>query len=148
MYCWGDDRVGQASPPFNEDGEPYQDWVKVTTGGASQSYTCGLHQDGTIDCWGAGEPELLNPPMIIEEEALLPFVDIHAGYQHACGLLADGQVRCWGSDQFAQSTIPDETEIDLLITEGFAELSGPWIAVGAGYAQLWITVMVESIVGA
>ena len=134
LLCWGDNRVGQASPPFNEENEPYQDWIKVTTGGASQSFTCGLHQNGTVDCWGTGEQGQLAPP-VINQEDVLPFVDIHAGYQHVCGLLADGQIRCWGSDQFGQSTIPSEAEIAILINEGYSELSGPWVSVGAGYAH-------------
>ena len=136
LLCWGDDRVGQTSPPFNEEDEPYQDWVKVTAGGASQSFTCGLHLNGTVDCWGAGDDGQLSPPNLNEqEEDFTPFVDIHAGYQHVCGLLANGQISCWGSDQFGQSTVPTEPAIDLLISEGFSELSGPWVSVGAGYAH-------------
>lgn len=136
LTCWGDNRHQQSSPPVNANGEPYRDWVKVSTGGASESFTCGLHADGTIQCWGADQHEQLTPPTDNEGgEALELWVDLSSGYQHSCGLLADGAIRCWGSDQFGQSTPPTENELGSIINEGAEGLEGPWVAVGAGYAH-------------
>ncbi len=50
--------------------------------------TCGIRNDGTIQCWGWGMGETLNMPKG-------KFIDIAHTRRDSCGLLIDGNIRCW-----------------------------------------------------
>jgi alpha-tubulin suppressor-like RCC1 family protein len=66
------------------------------------SFTCGLHADGTIVCWGCDDDcvaGFLTPPSGT-------FVQVTAGGGHACALKTDGTVTCWGSTFYGESTPP------------------------------------------
>src|SRR5688572_12828748 len=53
-------------------------------------HTCGLLEDGSIDCWGEDsyEQQAL--------ESLGPFLQLVAHYYYSCGLTAEGTVQCAG----------------------------------------------------
>lgn len=101
-------------------------WAAVTAG---NQYTCGLTEDGLIDCWGRNpgmteRPEGIYTVIVAgpsstcalddcgvatcwgylgEGEAApppsTPFVAISSGWRFACGLTAEGSVECWGDEQ-------------------------------------------------
>ena len=77
--CWGDDSVGQASPPPGR-------FTAVTTG---YSFSCGIRSDGTVACWGWNGDDQATPPPG-------EFVSISTGFGHSCGVRTNGEVACWG----------------------------------------------------
>lgn len=58
-------------------------------------HTCGLHNDGSVECWGYNPDGRTEPP-----EG--PFVSISAG---VCGVRADGTIQCWGNT--SELELPD-----------------------------------------
>ena len=46
---------------------------------------------------------------IPEEEGLVVFTAISAGYEHTCGVRMDGILDCWGSNEYGQATPPEGT---------------------------------------
>ncbi len=52
LFCWGDNGIGQASPPSGV-------FRQVSAGG---DFACGLKADGTIQCWGNSEDGKLDVP--------------------------------------------------------------------------------------
>ncbi len=99
------------------------------------TYTCGLREDGSAVCWGAGGPGLplegerfivlatsYHGCRLIETgeavwwgnnysgQASPPagerFIALAAGSFHSCGLRADGSAICWGKDNEGQASPP------------------------------------------
>ena len=73
---------------------------------AGQAFTCVLHANGRVQCWGAngagqlgsgsGTPtQRVTPAPVLN---LLDAVALSAGNGHVCAVRATGQVRCWGSN--------------------------------------------------
>ncbi len=89
VACWGDDGVGQSTPPYGKFGY-------VSTG---YCHTCGVRTDGTVVCWGLDS----RPSKAPDGE----FVSVSAGNGHTCGVKTNGSVACWGYDEYGQSTPPD-----------------------------------------
>ncbi len=53
-------------------------------------HTCGIRDDGTVQCWGGAQPNpILTPPPG-------EFVRVSAGDDHTCGIRPSGDVECWG----------------------------------------------------
>jgi alpha-tubulin suppressor-like RCC1 family protein len=52
VACWGDDSVGQATPPAGA-------FVSVTSG---PDHNCGMRANGTVACWGANGIGEATPP--------------------------------------------------------------------------------------
>lgn len=78
---------------------------------AGKAHTCGLHIDGTIDCWGSDQHGLTSA------EPIGQFVQVSSGEDHACALDANRAVVCWGGNDFGQTTVP----------------SGEFLSVAAGF---------------
>ena len=55
----------------------------------AEFYTCGLRDDGSVDCWGESFGGLRKTPTG-------PFTEIATASDFACGLRGDGTVICWG----------------------------------------------------
>ena len=81
--------------------------VAIATG---ENYSCALHQNGEISCWGynlwgrlgngqSGAEESDTP---VEVVGISNAKDIAAGFYHTCVLLESGSVSCWGNNQFGQ----------------------------------------------
>jgi len=89
LACWGDDAVGQASPPAGE----FQSVVTVEVSsyvsptGRVAYYACGLRSNGDVSCWG-------DPYYALSQTG--PFTAIAAGSERICALEANGTVHCWG----------------------------------------------------
>ena len=76
---------------------------------------CGLREEGSVVCWGLGEPEFPLPDE--------PLMSIGISDSHICGLREDGSAACWGADRWGQSTPPAD--------ERFTSLSvGPELSCG------------------
>ena len=85
---------------------------------AGRNHTCGLHEDGSPECWGCEEDDCEHQhgqstefPTEDDEGAPLVFAAIEAGGRHTCGLIDDGGRLdrgflpvCWGSDNYRQVT--------------------------------------------
>ncbi len=127
--CWGNDRLGQSSPPaglaptivtagywhtcaLDRDGTaacwgwdahgqstPPSD-VRFTTISAGGGHTCALRQDGSPVCWGLDDHGQASPPPGLVLSA------VAAGGEHACGLRQDATVACWGNDLVGQASPP------------------------------------------
>jgi hypothetical protein len=90
ILCWGSNHHGES------DGSGAGPFVQVSSG---QSYSCGLHRDGTAVCWGKNHEGQARPPEGVK------FRQISAGLDHhVCGVTADeGSVRCWGRNSRGQA---------------------------------------------
>jgi alpha-tubulin suppressor-like RCC1 family protein len=67
-------------------------WVQLAAGGL---HTCGLRENGIVECWGKNDKGQANPPSDAR------FSQITAGDSHSCGLQKDpnaGVPRCWGDN--------------------------------------------------
>jgi alpha-tubulin suppressor-like RCC1 family protein len=92
LWCWGRDTSGQAGVP-GASGDvlsPTQvgtldDWVVVS---ADRDTTCGVHQSGALDCWGAIGDEV---PAAVSTET--PLKSVRAGFS-PCGIDVNGHLAC------------------------------------------------------
>lgn len=133
VYCWGDNRagsIGQADTAFS-----YRFPVAVTGMddvidiGAGGDFTCALHADGTISCWGINSAGQLGDGMVshgmqctvgsvMEDCSPTPVtvatiddaVSISTGSSHACAIRSDGSVWCWGNNNSRQLGQMDDLE--------------------------------------
>ena len=75
---------------------------------AGFSYSCALHEGGTISCWGGNwngqlgngsEEDFLVPAKVAD---ITDVTAINAGSGHTCALHQDGTISCWGNNQYGQ----------------------------------------------
>ena len=66
---------------------------------AGAHHTCGMHTDGSVECWSHDGQGQATPPAGV-------FTAISAGGAHTCGVRTDGSVECWGNDEYGQATPP------------------------------------------
>lgn len=71
-------------------------WVEVSAG---DDLSCGLRQNGAVQCWGANGSGQAEAP----DDAM---VSISAGWEFACGVRADASLICWGRDAHGQLDVP------------------------------------------
>ncbi len=90
------------------------DWVQVSVG---HSHACGLHADGTVECWGNGGTGLLD----VKGEG---YRVISAGTHHTCGLIADDQAVCWGFSGFFDELNGPSSPVYERIDSGWAHSCG------------------------
>jgi alpha-tubulin suppressor-like RCC1 family protein len=82
---------------------------------AGLDFTCAVHRDGTVSCWGRNDAGQLGNGTIRSSTAPLwvdgvaGAVDISAGDAHACAVLGDGTVRCWGTNE--NGSLGDGTQV-------------------------------------
>jgi hypothetical protein len=85
----GDDDDDSAAD--DDDTTPVAEWTQVATG---DFHTCGVHGDGTVECWGLADAGVTADPAGT-------FAAVGSGWDHNCGLLDDGSVTCWGCYEMA-----------------------------------------------
>lgn len=98
LFCWGATDLNYAPAPGK--------YAKVTNG---YGVNCGLHTDGTVDCWGvegqySRETTPYNDPSSVDG---IPIVDIASGYGHSCAVDEVGELHCWGGANWVAVTPPD-----------------------------------------
>ena len=120
-------------------------YTQISTG---KLHTCGVRQDGTIDCWGANGRGQSTPP---EGE----FLQVSAGGGHSCGVKADSTIVCWGSSavpslpasqKFSQVSAGELHACGITVPgENERRRVACWGAPGAGRTDDWNTSSVESV---
>ena len=96
--CWGDDSVGQSSPPEG----PF------LTLAAGSDHTCGLDPDGLATCWGG---DLDAPPAyVIKGDP--GTAEVAAGHGITCTLTGDQDIWCSSDPTDAGDTSPWTDGID------------------------------------
>ena len=96
---WGDNSLGQASPPFAA-----RSGVKSIAAG--DYFSMALKFDGTVVLWGNNSFGELNPP-VAPSTTLTGVRAIAAGGSHGMALMeADGSIVSWGDNSFNVSTPP------------------------------------------
>jgi hypothetical protein len=93
--------------------EPLTGIREIAVGG---TFTCALHDDGTVTCWGEGEQGQLGDNSTFGSEGpvrvtgITNATTITAGGRHACAVLEGGTVRCWGQNHWGQ--LGDGSNVD------------------------------------
>ncbi|GMH51999.1 hypothetical protein TL16_g05285 [Triparma laevis f. inornata] len=82
IKCWGDDVVGQATPPSGI-------YVQVSAG---YMHSCAVGIDEQVKCWGKNVGQV--PAGL--------FSQVSAGEFHSCGVMKDGSVKCWGANHWGE----------------------------------------------
>jgi hypothetical protein len=116
LLCWGDDFLGQASPPAGT-------FVEVEAVG---DRTCAIYASGAVACFGA--PIGCTNPTPMGE-----FTGLAVAEHHACALGGDGELTCWGSDDFGESSPPAGPFAELAVGAGVSCA----IRAGDGSAVCW-----------
>lgn len=126
-YCWGSDREGQLGDGGEQYGVPDKpDPARVAGGlafrgvvanrgggvgaGGSESFACGIAEDGRLFCWGSnalGELGLgSDPRWSVREPTEVSggrrWADVALGARHTCALTVEGEAWCWGANQGGQ----------------------------------------------
>ena len=118
VSCWGTNNKGQLGNGTTRDSSiPVKvtgitDATAIAAGGSVNSeYSCALHRDGTISCWGYNNHgQLGNGQSGRGERSLVPVqvlsitdaTAISAGIWHSCALHQGGTISCWGSNDWGQ----------------------------------------------
>ncbi len=123
VYCWGDNRYGQAAPSqqrrYVDELHPVAlsgDFVKVAVG---EFHSCALSRAGQVYCWGRNDYGQLGIGTVSQRgapqavAASLAFVDVTAGQFHSCAASAGGQVLCWGANFRGQAGQVDTAAVNV-----------------------------------
>jgi alpha-tubulin suppressor-like RCC1 family protein len=76
--------------------------------GGMASFSCALHSDGRVACWGRntygqlGDGSTTDRTMPVEVLDIHDAISISAGSEHACALRRTGELWCWGRNQAGQ----------------------------------------------
>jgi alpha-tubulin suppressor-like RCC1 family protein len=110
FLAWGDDRFSELGDQGTTNAlTPLYlfDPVQVSTS-CGLYFTCSLHVDGTVGCWGGnyagqlGDGTLLNRTIMVKPSLPATVKQIVTGDAHTCALLTTGQVYCWGANTDGQ----------------------------------------------
>lgn len=86
ITCWGVNDGGEEDFGQVRDTPSDTDFVRVNAGFYS---TCGIHADGTAECWGRNIAGEASPPIGTWKE-------VSVGYLFGCGINSADGVECWG----------------------------------------------------
>ncbi len=114
VTCWGDNALGQATPPAGA----FASVVAADEG----DFTCGVRPNGTVQCWGDNSHQVQTPP------ASTSFVSITAGPEAVCGITVSASIKCWGDNTYNEvsgaPTTGSFTQIDGTTTMCALSVSG------------------------
>jgi len=78
-----------------------EDYYELAQHGSGRNYTCAVHKDGTVSCWGMLVDDIESEtPTIIE--GLEGVAQVEIGGTFACARLEDGTIKCWGEGYSGQ----------------------------------------------
>ncbi len=108
MSCWGENYYGQLGRAddisWSNVPERVPNISEVTAIIAGTGYSCALHEDGTIDCFGnnsdgqLGNGSFFGSGLPGQVSDIVDVTAISAGGFHVCALHANGTVSCWGGN--------------------------------------------------
>lgn len=114
IACWGAGEPGDDSGascqgvPYNSgQSTPPPEKFRMVAMGALNA--CGIRDDGTIACWGAGTADECPDTGVDCRQSRPPageFAQVAAGTFHACAMTVDRRVTCWGSGSEGRTTPP------------------------------------------
>ena len=117
ISCWGtnyDGRLGIGQSDRGERLVPAQvlsitDATAIAAGGGNANgYSCALHRDGTISCWGSngygqlGNGTRSNFVIPVQVVGITDATAITTGDEHTCALHQNGTISCWGRNRSGQ----------------------------------------------
>lgn len=122
VSCWGDNSSGQLGNGEQGDGweddsadsvvpVKVQNMTDAISIAAGPGYTCALHRDQTVSCWGSNGAGRLGNGLIGEEgssavprqvEGVTDAVSLSVGFAYACVIHEGGNVSCWGRNWSGQ----------------------------------------------
>ncbi len=140
VRCWGNSSSGQLGngnfsldtcegQPCSREPVQVKGLENVVDLFLGQRYSCAVHQNGELSCWGSDVVGFANDLDICDQEpcATVPVkvpleqnaIQVMAGFKHVCALLAGGIVVCWGDNSVGQigvSNPPHQSvqDVDLL----------------------------------
>jgi formylglycine-generating enzyme required for sulfatase activity len=95
VYCWGDDRAGQCTPPVQT--------LRAQSIAAGGDVTMAVTRTGTLLAWGDNEFGQCAPPARLNSITALD-----VGGRHVAAITRSGTIVCWGDDTHGQaSSAPD-----------------------------------------
>ena len=119
VACWGSNEWGQLGDHSQlYSARPHAIPLlapNVTKLSAGANFTCSLHSNNNVNCWGSTAETILQNNTL--EESVTPFAldasasihSIEVGAHHACALTFDGDVYCWGNNERGQ--LGDDTTL-------------------------------------
>lgn len=158
IWCWGDNRSGQAGlPGFTNEPRPRRlDGVTGARGiTLGDSFACAIQLDQTVSCWGNGNVGQLGDngattlsftPVRVLTAAGTPLAGIaklEAGANFACALRGtDGAVLCWGQHVGNGTALGSPIAVEVLVSANVpllrvADLQVGRIAALARQGTLW-----------
>ncbi len=78
------------------DGLDPSPWLRVSAG---VDFSCGLREDGSLQCWGRNDDLRASPPDGV-------YLDVDVGSDDGCALVDDGSLVCWGADDSGETGPP------------------------------------------
>ena len=118
ISCWGSNWAGQLgsntaevenSVPVGVTG--ISDATAITAGGGDfgvGGYSCALHQNGTISCWGnnvngqLGDGTNDHSSVPVKVQGIDDATAVSPGGAYSCALYNDGDISCWGANGLGQ----------------------------------------------
>ena len=124
LFCWGYNGFNMLTDIAAAGGSvatptrvgTRTDWEQVSLG---SSHGCGIHSDGTLECWGsnfrgqlgvgmADRTDRVTPTPVVSTET---WASVAAGSSHTCAVTVSNEVYCWGLADFGvlgQPGVPRE----------------------------------------
>lgn len=100
---------------------------------------CGLKEDGSVSCWGAGstgddscdEDLTLTVNSGQDQPPAGPFEYLASGSYHSCAVRTDGTIACWG----AGTTDTDCSETEIECGQAMPPSEGGFVQVAGGFTH-------------
>ncbi|MCO4763566.1 MAG: hypothetical protein KC502_18795, partial [Myxococcales bacterium] len=106
VYCWGRNNYGQTAPGIKATvmAKPFKvpNMLAVRQLALGIDYTCALHADRTVSCWGYnffGQLGMGNTTNVLAPKkvpGLTGVLELSADYYHTCAIRSDGGLYCTG----------------------------------------------------